>query len=257
MIGKNDIFLIFLIIIFLAGIYVILTFNKNINEYTFENFETPSSVAVSTESNGENIVPTTAAAPQTECPDMLIQSGAVLLLYNSKQPVVNGTNPIVFNSLDDYIGYYNEQKMTNSNCPLLYLVKENNAQGEDVFRMRPSPFDLQGGLPVITGVNQESKSGGTTNIPEFSGSGYAGFDPLNTGIGSYTDLDKIHDSTKKQAVSDNPMDPNWGGREYTNKVVDSGKYDDYNISRPVLFNVKSVVFNPNLQNSVGPPQDIY
>ena len=31
--------------------------------------------------------------------------------------------------------------------PVLFLQEETNAQGEDVFRVRPSPFDLQGGLP--------------------------------------------------------------------------------------------------------------
>ena len=82
--------------------------------------------------------------PEPNCPDMLIQKGAVLALYNTKQPIVEGQNPIQFSSLDDYIQYLEIQRKSGINCPVLYLQQENNAQGQDVYRMRPSPFDLQG-----------------------------------------------------------------------------------------------------------------
>ena len=246
---KHNFFLFFLVSIFLAGIVVILTFRpqKKIKGYNdFENFD--STIA-------PTVIPTTTSAQNNNCPDMLIQNGKFLFLYNSKQPVVNGTNPMSFNNLDEYINYYNSQKQNGNNCPLLYAVKENNAQGEDVYRVRPSPFDLQGGLPVATG-SIPSGNDGTLVLPDFDTNSYAGFDAHNQDIGVYTNLDKIHDSTQNQPLSDNPMDPNWGGKEYTNQMIDSGKYDDYNISRPMLFNPKSVMFNPNLSNGVGPPKDI-
>ena len=53
------------------------------------------------------------------------------------------------------------------------------------------------------------------------------FDPTSQYVGIYTDIDKIHDSTKMGSpYSDNPMDSNWGGVEWTRRAVDSGKYDD-------------------------------
>jgi len=57
--------------------------------------------------------------------------------------------------------------------------------------------------------------------------GFYGIDPTNQYIGKYTILDQIHDSTKTQnpdGLSDNPMDPNWGGAVFTNKQIVSGKY---------------------------------
>ena len=143
----------------------------------------------------------------------------------------------MFNNLDEYITYHDTQKSNGNNCPLLYLVKENNSQGEDVYRIRPSPFDLQGGLSTSDTYVDSPISFLNITIPP-SKDDYSGFDPLNLGVGEYTDLDKIHDSTENQPISDNPMDSNWGGREYTRELVDSGKYDDYNIYRPNLSNSK-------------------
>jgi hypothetical protein len=57
---------------------------------------------------------------------------------------VDGINPIQFGSLDDYIRYLEVQRKSGIHCPVLYLQQESNDQGQDVYRMRPSPFDLQG-----------------------------------------------------------------------------------------------------------------
>ncbi len=57
--------------------------------------------------------------------------------------------------------------------------------------------------------------------------GFYGIDPTNQYVGKYTVLDQIHDSTKtqnKNGLSDNPMDPNWGGAVFTHKQLLSGKY---------------------------------
>jgi hypothetical protein len=45
-------------------------------------------------------------------------------------------------------------------------------------------------------------------------------------VGVYTELDKIHDSTKLQGDSDNPMDPNWGGVKYTSSQIKAGVYKE-------------------------------
>ena len=76
---------------------------------------------------------------------------------------------------------------------------------------------------------------------------------MNTG--QYTDIDKVHDSTKFNKLSDNPMDPNWGGVDYTNQMIESGKYADNNVYAPMLFQPKTV-FLPNAQNIGPPPVDL-
>jgi hypothetical protein len=67
--------------------------------------------------------------------------------------------------------------------------------------------------------------------------GFFGFDPSNQYIGKYTVIDQIHDSTKTQntdGMSDNPMDPNWGGAVFTNKKIDSGKYKENEVQPPTV-----------------------
>ena len=34
----------------------------------------------------------------------------------------------------------------------------------------------------------------------------------------------------EKGISPNPMDPNWGGATYTQKLIDSGYYEDNNVS---------------------------
>lgn len=197
-------------------------------------------------------------ASSTNCPDMLVQKGAVLALYNTKQPIVEGTNPIQFGSLDDYIRYLEVQRKKGMNCPVLYLQQENNAQGEDVYRMRPSPFDLQGGLPATNmNVNQSIvtvSDANRVNTP-YNKDNYPGFDPQGQYIGVYTNLDQIHDSTEQGVVSDDPMAKNWAGIQYTNSAVSSGKYKDREVAKPVLYQPKTA-FYPNVVSNQKGPVDI-
>jgi len=82
-----------------------------------------------------------------KCPDVLIRMGNDLMLYNQKLPQKPGENPIYFKTLDDYIYYVKMQREEKGqHCPVLFLQKEVNSQGEDVFRFRPDPLQLQGGL---------------------------------------------------------------------------------------------------------------
>jgi len=61
--------------------------------------------------------------------------------------------PVMFNNLDEYINYVNYQKSLGSDCPILYLQQENDAQGNDVYRLRPSPFDQEGGMNPLSVPN--------------------------------------------------------------------------------------------------------
>ena len=129
------------------------------------------------------------------------------------------------NNLDEYIEFVRAQEKKGTNCPVLYLQEEVNTQGENVYRMRPSPFDLQGGLSA---TNENSKvieisDARRMNYP-YNQNNYPGFDPEGQYIGVYTNLDAVHDSTMFTVTSDNPMDPNWGGQDFTQALVDAGYY---------------------------------
>lgn len=186
------------------------------------------------------------------CPDMLIQKGTVLALYNTQQPIVEGENPIQFSSLDDYIQYLEIQRKSGIACPVLYLQQESNTQGEDVYRMRPSPFDLQGGLPqMLPPVALDINDANRLN-PPYNANNFPGFDPQGQYIGIYTNLDQMHDSTEQETISDNPMDPNWGGIQYTNQTVDSGKYADRQVTKPLLYTPKTAFYPSVVDNQRGP-----
>ena len=229
-------FVLFLIITFLAGIYVILT---------------PKGLAEGLENKDAT----------GDCPDLLIQKGDKLLLYNTKKPE-DETNPIPFLNLDEYIFYLGQQRKEGNSCPVLYLQQENNAQGQDVYRIRPSPFDGQGGLPLITGLPEEKVNNAVTKVldatrdhPPYNAGNYNSFDPYGQYVGVYTNVDVVHDSTEKSATSDNPMDPNWGGTQYTQQSVDSGKYEENNIFKPMLFQPK-MAFIPIENPGFGQPKDV-
>jgi hypothetical protein len=59
-----------------------------------------------------------------DCPNLLIQKGNALLLYNKNKPE-DENNPLSFFNLDEYINYLEIQKSKGNSCPVLYLQQEN------------------------------------------------------------------------------------------------------------------------------------
>jgi len=242
-------FVLFLFMIFLSGLYFTMFYKRSCGCH--KKKESMGKESMENKSQEES--------GSSGCPDLLVKKGNVLMLYNTKQPTVEGTNPIPFFNLDEYINYLEIQRKKGVICPVLYLQHENNAQGENVYKIRPSPFELQGGLQTTPAIGDNANA--TTIIdasrenPPYNAGNYAGFDPQGLYVGVYTNLDKMHDSTKTNQISDNPMDPNWAGITYTQQMIDSGKYEENNITNPVLFNPKTA-FHPTLPGPIAPPRDI-
>jgi hypothetical protein len=226
---KKPMFTIFLIIVFLAGIYV---------------YSTNGLDNILKKKEGLNTI-------SSSCPNLLIKKDNILLLYNTQKPEQDGVNPIPFYSLDEYIHYLELERKKGLQCPILFLQNEVNTQGEEVYRIRPNPFDMEGGVPqsntIYPGSNQviQELDANRAN-PPYNAGNYPGFDPNGLFIGRYTNIDVIHDSTEKSPISDNPMDSNWGGVIHTQTAVDSGKYDDNRVEKPVLITPKSTQFLPGL-----------
>jgi len=221
------IFLCFALFSFLAGIYYCANAHHPIEPMD----------------KGDSTTTSSASPSDSNCPDLLIKSGNAILLYNTKKPEKEGENPIPFYSIDEYINYVEIQKRKGVSCPILFLQEENNTQGNTVYRARPGPFNQNGGLSSSQPLNRNTPTTGTQgprkvidasreNKP-YNENNYAGFDPYGQDVGIYTDLDKIHNSTGlTYKVSDNPMDPNWGGVIYTHDIVESGKYKDNEVVPP-------------------------
>lgn len=221
-------FLIFLLIAFALGGYVYTTIDLKKMIAKTEGLE------VVIDQNYQSPAPSTPEG----CADLLIQRGQAFYLYNTKLPLVQGANPIIFNSLEEYSAHFNSMNtIGGKHCPPLFLQQENNAQGSDIYRVRPSPFNPFAGVPansplvqpydgkIVDETDASRDNGYNTNM-------YAGFDPQGLYIGRVTETDKIHESTQQSELSDNPMDHNWGGILYTQVKVDSGKYLDNVVTRP-------------------------
>ena len=123
------------IILFLAGLYFYIKHNYIIQESDYEGMENNNSTNNNLKTNGKG------------CPDILVQEGSTFYLYNSKVVKVPGVNPVVFNNLEDYVEFIEWQRSQNINCPVLFLQQTLDAQGNSVYKIRPSPTNLQGGLP--------------------------------------------------------------------------------------------------------------
>ena len=222
-------FIIFLLCTFLAGGYFYVVGNIEPMENREENKETTS---------------------ENSCPDLLIRSGSVLLLINTKLPK-SDNNPLPFYSLDEYIHYLEIQKKKGIHCPVLYLQEETNAQGHDVYRVKSSLYSYEGAIPGTTNIYNNPKSpfkimDASRDNGVYNANQYAGFDPTGLYVGRYSDLDKIHDSTEMAPMSDNPMDSNWGGVIYTHNVVKSGKYKDNEVVPPSKY--QNAIFEEKSDN---------
>ena len=170
------------------------------------------------------------ALQTNRCPNILVQHGSEIFLYNSKVEKVPGVNPIRFKSLDDYSEFMEWLRGRGIRCPVLFLQYSYDAQGNPVYKMRPSPADIQGGLsanvpysPAPAALVQMMDA--SRDNPPFNNKMYDGFDPLNFNMGDYTAHDAaFREKELTMKYSDNPMDSNWGGRQYTESVVASGAY---------------------------------
>ncbi len=180
---------------------------------------------------------------ETSCPNILIQKDKELYLYNTRQARIPGVNPVVFNNLEDYVEFLDWQRSQNINCPVLFLQHSYDAQGKPVYHARPSPTDLQGGLPPILTYGSDSQAlplhlqqseqpitkliDSNRNDPPYNDNSYPGYDPINLYQGDYTPLDKMFNEQEKTSVkSTNPMDINWGGVQYTADAVKAGEFKE-------------------------------
>jgi len=189
------------------------------------------------------------------CPNLLIQKGSRFYLYNSKLAQIPGVNPVEFNNLEDYTEFLDWQRSQNIRCPVLYLQETYDAQGNRVYKSRPSVSEPQAGLPPssaapvgiasqVTPMMETSLEpvgdeaypnptllvDATRNDPPYNQNSYPAYDQTSYYIGTTTPLDQMNMEQEKAPISPDPMDPNWGGSAYTQDLVDKGYYKQNNVS---------------------------
>ncbi len=191
------------IILFLVGLYFYVKENES-NQ--LEGF---------TSSNSNN-----------QCPNILIQKDSKIYLYNSKLAKVPGVNPVEFDNLEDYVEFLDWQRSQGIRCPVLYMQMTYDAQGNQVYRARPSITEPQAGIPPNLPVypNPTLLVDSTRNDPPYNKNSYPAFDQSSFYTGATTPLDVMNIEQEGQLYSPDAMDPNWGGADYTKKLVDAGYY---------------------------------
>ena len=185
------------------------------------------------------------------CPNLLIQKGSRFYLYNSKLAQVPGVNPVEFDNLEDYTEFLDWQRSQNIRCPVLFLQESYDAQGNRVYKSRPSVSEPQAGLPpsaaapigiasqvspmmetALEPIGEDAYPNptllvdATRNDPPYNQGSYPAHDQTSYYIGTTTPLDEMNIAAEKAKISPDPMDPNWGGSAYTQELVDKGYYKD-------------------------------
>ena len=183
------------------------------------------------------------------CPNLLIQKGSRFYLYNSKLAQVPGVNPVEFDNLEDYTEFLDWQRSQNIRCPVLFLQETYDAQGNRVYKSRPSVSEPQAGLPpsaaapigiasqvspmmetALEPIGEDAYPNptllvdATRNDPPYNQGSYPAHDQTSYYIGTTTPLDEMDIAAEKAKISPDPMNPNWGGSEYTEDLVDKGYY---------------------------------
>ena len=185
------IYLIFVIVFIILGIYFMLIFNADVesDNNILEGYINPNQKGF-------------------KCPDLLVQKGKRFFLYNSKLAKVPGVNPVEFQNLEDYTEFIDWQRSQGIRCPVLFLQFSYNAQGDPTYKIRPSPTNLQGGLPSnpSTYIYQNNQNI-SNDMPETITSSLE--EERNSGL----------------LYSPNAMDNNWGGIQYTENLIKEGAFD--------------------------------
>ena len=172
-----------------------------------------------------------------QCPNMLIEKDGNYHLYNSKKKIAFGVNPITFNNLEEYTKFIEWQNNQNISCPILYLQYSTDAQNNELIQVKSSIFENEGGLLSKTKNFLDQDSVDENQILDatkdndrmFNTNMFNGFDSLNQDIGLDTPLDKIFHQPGNKSV--NPMDPHWGGKNYTLDAVNRGDFEERYVYR--------------------------
>jgi hypothetical protein len=205
-----------IIVLFLAGIYFYAKYTST--KYS-ENFTNNS---------------------EKRCPNILIQKDSKFYLYNSKVAKVPGVNPVEFDNLEDYSEFLDWQHSQGIRCPVLFLQQTYDAQGNPVYKVRPGVTEQQGGLPPSHALppNPTALVDATRNDPPYNTNSMPSFDQSSYYVGTTTPLDKMNNNPQEENMlysgpSPDPMDPNWGGADYTQGLVDKGYYAENEVKMRV------------------------
>jgi hypothetical protein len=171
--------------------------------------------------------------PTKRCPNLLIQKGSRFYLHNTKLSPVPGVNPIVFEDIGQYSEFMKWQHSVGIKCPVLFLQHMNDAQGEDVYKIRPSVVEPQYGLgsaPVLKPAPTTLLTDAGRNDYPYNTNSYPAYDPEGQNIGQSTPLDTMDSNDPYQLNrTDSAMSSDFDP-VVAQKHIDQGVYKDNEIA---------------------------
>lgn len=150
---------------------------------------------------------------ETNCPTLLIKKEGKLYLYNKDKVEVPGVNPIIFNNLEEYVEFMDWLRAKGIRCPILYLEEEYDTQNKKNYKVKDDPWSSS-----KTTSKKKYYPSNTDKVPVDP----SAYDDMDQDIGKKNKIDERFHSKKK--YSPYAMDSNWGGPEYTRKLVKEGEF---------------------------------
>lgn len=146
----------FIIILFVV-LLILAVFLYSLNDLTKKQQEEESRSEMFNSFNTDiyNLRDKHDQAMLSDCPNLLVDKGDVLFLYNT---TAASENQLVktFKNMHEYQQYVSEQQSAGKKCPLLYLRQEVTTQGQEVYRMYTE-------ATMSPSFGQPNQSNGTMN----------------------------------------------------------------------------------------------
>jgi len=152
------------------------------------------------------------------CPNLLMQKGNQLLLFNNTKARIPGINPVRFNNLEEYIEFVKWQRRLGIRCPILYFQQTYDTQNNLGWRPMHSPTSsMSGTLPGMPPRPPLASPLIDANRldPPYNAGDYPGYDPDNQYIGLKTPLDKIYNEPSNKNAMQNGA---------PSKIAQQGRY---------------------------------
>jgi hypothetical protein len=163
-----------------------------------------------------------------QCPNLLVKKDGKFLLMNSNMKQIPGVNPIEFKNLNEYATFIKYQKEKGIRCPILYYEEAYDVQSNRGYRQYSDPIDKKGGIASYkeqVGYREPDVmlTDASRDNPPYNQKNYSGYDSMDQDIGVITPLDNVK---SPYSPSPNAMAKNWGGHDFTDKMVDMGVFKD-------------------------------
>lgn len=187
------------------------------------------------------------ASTAEKCPNVLVRHDNQLLLFRDSYLIAR------FSDIDEYVAFAAKQQQDRAAsglpaCPVLFLQPEVNAQGKMVYRQEmvtgrlagrtiaPGPTDWV--VPYNAMESDRAGNGSATGALSVGSVLGAAAPPISvdargiTALGASLGASALAGAATP-AISDSPMDTNWGGVLYSQQAIDSGKYDHRTVGKPI------------------------